>query len=293
MLATPSVADLDNDNVLDIVTPLANGKVYAYDANGISKSGWPVSIGDVEDLYNSQVINSSPQIADLDGNGTLEIIVGSTDKNLYVLNNDGTLRWTYMTGDMILSTPSVADIDPSVEGLEIAFGSGDSYVYLLDMNGNLIWRNATGWTVRSSPTTGDIDGNGDLEILIGGDDDKLWAWHHNGSLVNGWPQIAGADLLSSPSIGDIDGDGDLEVVIGSDDANVYAWHSNGTPVDDWPKQTNMSVKGTPALANLDDDSALEVSVGDFSGTLYIWNYEEADPPGETYFTYLPMIVNQP
>ena len=69
----------------------------------------------------------------------------------------------------------------------------------------------TGWTLRSSPTAADLDGNGDLELLIGGDDDRLWAWHHDGSLVAGWPQTTNADLFSSPSVGDLDGDGDLEI----------------------------------------------------------------------------------
>jgi LruC domain-containing protein len=272
ILATPAVADLDNDDSLDIVVPVANGKLYALEVDGSIKIGWPVSIGSVEDKFDSQIINSSPKIANLDGNGRPEIVVGSTDKKLYVLNWDGSTRWTYETGDMIFSSPEVADIDPSISGLEIVFGSGDSYVYHLDQAGNLLWKRPTGWTVRSSAAAADLDGDGDIEVLIGSDDDRLWAWHHDGKMVSGWPQQTGADLFSSPRIGDVDGDGDDEVIVGSDDAKVYAWHADGTVVEGWPRQANLSVKGTPALANLDDDSEQEVVVGDFGGSLYIWNY---------------------
>jgi hypothetical protein len=180
---------------------------------------------------------------------------------------------------MILSSPIAAEIDANTAGKEIAFGSGDGYFYLLSQDGQLLWKRVTGWTLRSSPAAADIDADGDVELLIGGDDDRLWAWHHDGSLVAGWPQTTGADLFSSPAVGDLDGDGDVEVAIGSDDANVYAWHADGTVLTGWPKKTNLSVKGSPALANLDDDTQLEVVAGDLSGRLYVWNYT---PPGQLF-----------
>jgi LruC domain-containing protein len=284
ILASPAIADLDGDESLDIVVPLADGQLYALETDGSLKDGWPVSIGDVEDKFDSQIINSSPTIANLDGIGGPEIVVGSTDKKLYVFNWDGSLRWSYQTGDMILSSPEVADIDPSIAGLEIAVGSGDSYIYLLDEAGNLIWARRTGWIVRSSATTTDLDGDGDIEILIGSDDDRLWAWHHDGKMVSGWPQLTGADVFSSPQVGDIDGDEDYEVIVGSDDTKVYAWHADGTPVEGWPKQTTLSIKGSPALADLDDDLEQEVVVGDFGGSLYVWNYSGVQQ------LYLPVLI---
>jgi LruC domain-containing protein len=275
ILATPAIGDLNGDKTPEIIVPLANGQLHAFMATGQPLAGWPVSIGGIVDQYNSQVINSSPRIADLDKNGQVEIIVGSTDKKLHVFNASGNLEWSFTTGDLILSTPSVADIDRAHPGLEIAFGSGDGYFYLLDSNGQLLWKRVTGWTLRSSPSAADLDGDGDLELMIGGDDDKLWVWHHDGRLAAGWPQAAAADLFSSPAVGDLDGNGDLEIVIGSDDASVYAWHADGRQVSGWPKQTALSVKGSPALANLDDDVELEVIVGDFSGQKYIWNYQRS------------------
>ena len=83
-----------------------------------------------------------------------------------MINRDGSTRWMYPTGDMVISSPAVGDVDPSKPGLEIAAGSGDRFVYLLDADGNQIWRRPTAWTVRSSPLLADIDGNGDLEIVV-------------------------------------------------------------------------------------------------------------------------------
>ena len=270
ILATPAIADLDGDGVLDVVVPLANGKLYAFDALGSLKPGWPVSIGDVTDQFNSQVINSSPRIADLNGDGHPEIVVGSMDKHLYAFNADGSLIWRYKTGDLVMSSPAVGEILPDVPGLETVVGSGDRYVYLLGASGNLIWRRATGWTVRSSPALADLDGDGSLEIVIGSDDDKLWAWHSDGSLVAGWPQATGADVFSSPTTGDVDADGLPEVLVGSDDAKLYAWNADGQLVAGWPKPVNQSIKGQPVVVNLDNDVTMEIVTADLSGTLFVF-----------------------
>jgi hypothetical protein len=287
ILATPAVGDLDGDGSMEVIVPAADGKLYVLDAAGAGKSGWPASIGDVEDRYGSQVINSSPRLADLDGDGTTEVVIGSTDKRIYVFNHDGTPRWVFPTDDMVLGTPAVGEIDPSVGGLEIAVGSGDRYLYLLDADGNLLWRRPTGWTLRSSPLLADLDGNGDVEILAGSDDDRVWAWHHDGTLVGGWPQTVGADVLAAVQVGDLDGDGSPEVVAGADDAQVWAWHHDGTSVAGWPKPMTMSVKGAPLLANLDDDAQVEVTAADLGGEIRKWN---VDHVSYTVPVYLPAVT---
>ncbi|MBM4458601.1 MAG: LruC domain-containing protein [Chloroflexi bacterium] len=284
VLATPAIADLDGAGVADVVVPLANGKLYAFDAAGQLKVGWPVSLGDVADQFNSQVINSSPRIADLDGDGKPEIVVGSTDKRIYAFNSDGSLRWTYKTGDLVLSTPAVADIVPGVPGLETVVGSGDRYVYLLNAAGELIWRRGTGWTVRSSPVVADLNGDGKPEIIIGSDDDKLWAWHGDGKLVAGWPQATGADVFSSPRVGDLNGDGRPEVVVGSDDAKVYAWHAFGSFVRRYPEMFAGLRSTFDFLTHL--DGAIHVEVRKLYADAQPPRFEVAAPPADGAMTMI-------
>ncbi len=284
LLATPAVGDLDGDGQPEVVVPLADGRLYAFNADGSPRSGWPVSIGELYDAYASQVLNSSPRIDDLDGNGSPEVIVGSTNGNVYVFGADGSSRWAFTTDDMVLATPTVADFNPTRPGHEVAIGSGDGYVYLLAADGTRLWRRSTGWTVRSSPLAADVDGDGDLEVLVGSDDNKLWIWHHDGSRLTGWPQATGSDIFGAPAFGDIDGDGSPEVLASSDDAHVYAWHRNGVAVAGWPRATSFAVKGAPMLANLDADPALEVVAADMGGALHLWGGIEQ--------VYLPLIRRQ-
>jgi len=57
-----------------------------------------------------------------------KIYVGSSDNYLYCLNADtGELIWNYKTGDLVLSSPAVADG-------RVYVGSEDNYIYCLNAN---------------------------------------------------------------------------------------------------------------------------------------------------------------
>jgi outer membrane protein assembly factor BamB len=51
--------------------------------------------------------------------------VGSGDSYLYAINPDGTLKWKYLTGSAMESSPAIAS-----DGT-IYVGSGDNYLYAI------------------------------------------------------------------------------------------------------------------------------------------------------------------
>ncbi len=288
ILATPAVARLSGS--MAVVVPLADGRLYAFNANGTPR--WNVSMGDVTDEFGSQTRNSSPTIADIDGNGSLEIVVGSQDKKLYVFNQDGSLKWTFESADPIFGQPIVADIDPANAGMEIAFGSSQlvggyarSFLFVLDKDGNAVQQLFAGWSgLRGTVLVADIDGNRDLELLIGSDDGNIRAWQHDGSAIAGWPQATDGAISAQPKVGDVDGDGVNEIIVASEDAHVYAYEADGSLVADWPRETSVSVTGTPIVANLDGDVSAEVIVGDLGGELYFWDVQVA------FKLFLPVVT---
>ena len=135
------------------------------------------------------------------------------------------------------------------------------------------WPQSTGYGVSSSPALGDLDGDGQLEVVVGAADGKVYAWRADGSPVSGWPQETDGSVQSSPALGDLDGDGRPEVVLGSYDWKVYAWHSDGSPVTGWPQTTGAQVFSSPALGDLDGDGGLEVVVGSEDGKVYAWHHD--------------------
>jgi hypothetical protein len=232
------------------------------------QSGWPKTTG--------ESVTSSPALGDIDGDGDMEVVVGSYDDHVYAWHHDGSTvsGWPKKTGWCVSSSPALGDIDGDGD-IEIVVGSGDNNVYAWHHDGSTVsgWPKKTGSRVSSSPALGDIDGDGDIEIVVGSADYKVYAWHHDGSTVSGWPKKTGWWVHSSPALGDIDGDSDMEVVVGSYDDNVYAWHHDGSAVSGWPNKTGGDVYSSPALGDIDGDGDMEVVVGSSDHTVYAWHHD--------------------
>ena len=109
--------------------------------------------------------------------------------------------------------------------------------------------------------------------MVGCDDNKVYAWHHNGALVSGFPVVAADKIGSSPALGDIDNNGDIEIVVGSDDGGVYAWNHDGSTMSGWPRMTGSKISSSPALGDINGDGDLEIAVGSENGYLYVWDYQ--------------------
>ena len=192
-------------------------------------------------------VMTTPAIADTDGDGRMEIAFGGLDRNFYLLNADGKVRWYYHAADTIWSSPVFAQIDddPQLEVVtasDVSFGgdAGGGYVQAFDTTARwpiriefdtgFIWRTPNlDQAPYSSPAVGDVlpEEPGD-ELVIG----SGWFFPPSGGECRGkWVKIFrlrdGAELqtlamppggsctASSPALADIDDDGRLEVVIGT------------------------------------------------------------------------------
>jgi subtilisin family serine protease len=92
----------------------------------------------------------------------------------------------------------------------------------------------------NTPALGDLDGDGVLEVVSCGDDGQLWAWHLDGSSVNGYPISTGFYPLLGPLLTDLDGVPGAEVVVAAQDGNAYAFGAGGVPLPGWPVTVAMN-----------------------------------------------------
>ena len=206
---------------------------------------------------------SSPAVADLDGDGRMEVIASAY--SIVVLNGEtGALKWRVKSGhdrnepnaeNVGRTWPGiiVADIDHDGE-LEIVTAHGGGWVSVLSRDGYFKsrgwpWKNPGGQEFRSL-SVGDLDGNGFLEIIVGraaGSKTNTWVLEHTGEIRQGWPRLKAGEESSAWGIynaniglGDLDGDGLPEIVIPSDTITVSAYKSDGTQLS-----TNPMYHGNP------------------------------------------------
>ena len=106
--SSPALGDLDGDGRLDIVLgsfdASSKGFVVAFDPDGNVLPGWPV--------YTAGMVTESPALADLDGDGRLEVLTVDNAGLFYAFRSDGTLvaGWPYDLNALITS-PVLADLD--------------------------------------------------------------------------------------------------------------------------------------------------------------------------------------
>ena len=232
-----AIADLDKCDDLEIIVIGSNTDYYvtlsAFKKDGTQVEGYPIVL---EGLYSTLFMGSQPAVGDLDGDGTLEIVVTlwAGGVLIYAWHQDGT------------------PVDPE---------------------GNPKLTNVL-FTTCGSPVLADINGDNNVEIIFKGGfsftfepyfyeeakPEGIYAFDYYGNPVPGFPLYVSSEAFEftttpyTPVIGDMDIDGKLDMVLCTDRPNfqLIFWEldadydSTRTP---WPKymhdKWNSKVFGEP------------------------------------------------
>jgi len=201
----------------------------------------PVLKWDYGGCYNSWCETgwyASPAVADLDGNGSMEVLAGAY--TLFILNgeNGDVLNSIDTPGSRIWPGVVVADLDGDADW-EIVTAQGGGYLNVLDHNGNLVWTQQPVSNELRGLSVFDLDNDGTLEIIVTGavyGKVNTWVYQHDGTLRSGWPQMindsgyAYGVFNDNAAIGDIDNDGIGEIVVPSDVHYICAYEPNGDQI---------------------------------------------------------------
>ncbi|MBN2448698.1 MAG: right-handed parallel beta-helix repeat-containing protein [Phycisphaerae bacterium] len=134
IVSSPAVGDLDGDGELEVVVGVKDGLVYCFEANPDETDEGVENFAqgtDYDVLWSSFVkkwdrrIISSPALLDFDGDGRLEVAIGSPNTFLYVFRWDGVLLGQYCWAShmgAIVCSPAVADIDADSR-LEVVYSA--------------------------------------------------------------------------------------------------------------------------------------------------------------------------
>ena len=255
--ASPVFADLDGDGDYDMVLGGDDGKLNLYENQGTRyvpdfRAADQVrdSEGDIIDVG----FHSRPAFGDIDGDGDLDLVIGSEEGTFVLYENrgdSGHASW-------VLSGQLMNCVNEPV--------ATDYY---------------------SSSELADIDADGDLDLVSGDYFGQVIIFHNRGDAhlpiwapgepaVDVWGDVIDAGYYSAPRLVDVDGDGDLDLLLGCDSGNIRLYLNQGdshTPV--WEEQGELSdIHGQtidvgyysrPFFVDIDADRDLDLFAGTGDG----------------------------
>ncbi|NYT28159.1 MAG: VCBS repeat-containing protein [Candidatus Thiodubiliella endoseptemdiera] len=266
--SAPTLADIDGDGDLDLVVGKNVDLKYYQNTSSTSNPAYEVKTGDSNPFNGIDVgYSSKPTLADIDGDGDLDLVVGEYNGTLKYYQNTGTTSnpaYEAKTGD-----------DNPFNGINAGYSS--------------------------SPILVDIDGDGDLDLVMGEGNGTLKYYQNTGTTSNpayeaktgGSNPFNGIDVgdFATPTLADIDGDGDLDLVVGERYGTLKYYQNIGTTSNPaYEVKTgdsnpfdgiDVGIYSAPNLADIDGDGDLDLVVGKYDGTLkYYYNQQPSSVDGQ-------------
>lgn len=283
--ATAAVVDIDGE--MAIVLPVYGPRLARLDARGRIVYDCALPKNEVYQRGRAAGAVSSPLVADIDGDGRLEVVFGVRSQRVYGCDAE--------TGEILWFRPLAYDPDSSptlclsaageaqilVGGGEHTAGAGDNgLVALAPSDGRILWRAPAGGGVDGAATVADL-GEGEGAVFCSLGSGSVIAIDLSGHEVWRTPFGPTADCVhdpicrdpeqdyftgravcrsyTTPLVADLDGDGSPEAIAGSNNGVLLVLNA-ASGAEKARVQTGGMVRGSAVLADLDGDGRCEMAV---------------------------------
>ncbi|NCR23226.1 MAG: DUF4347 domain-containing protein, partial [Microcystis aeruginosa L111-01] len=222
--AKPTFADLDNDGDLDAIIGHQTGIKYFKNLGSPSSPLFAEQTGSQNPFGNINIQGAAPTFADLNGDLTLDLAVGTdTGTIIYYINNGDRLNPRFVLPSGLIPVQN----DPFT-GIDV----GD----------------------QATPVLVDYDQDGDNDLIVGSQASGISYYRNTGnknsptftkSTSNPFANISG----NAPILVDYDSDTDLDIFIGQANGVVTYWeNNNGTFAQNASKNPFAKITNTASLA---------------------------------------------
>jgi hypothetical protein len=314
------IADINGDGEAEIVTTTLYedsgyvfGEVLAVNADGMTL--W--SSDAYEYLSLLWTHDSSVSVADLDGDGSVEVVadryvLAGEDGSLLheldlgvttfraavvadidvdgtaeiilgqkVFSHEGSIEWETTYTDGYYTFGAVADVDADGQG-EVIFVS-NPWLAIHDTDGSLILATEVFDVAPSEPCIADFDGDGDIEIGVH-DQNVLSVFETDGSVL--WSiAVHDQSCMAGCSAFDFDADGAYEMLF-ADERRFYLLDgTTGEVLFQWADHDSVTMTEYPVVADVDGDGSAEIVLAsndtqgvDWQGITVFGHADDAWPP---------------
>ncbi|HDL10130.1 MAG TPA: hypothetical protein ENG39_02600, partial [Candidatus Omnitrophica bacterium] len=251
-----SIGNIFHGDENEIVTGTSgyDGEVsILYGSNGTLVKEYYIS---PNPIYSTDVGNVTSDLGE-------EIVVGSGDGKVYLLNSTGNEIWNYTTGGSINSV-KIGNIVGSEDSEIVACSS--TIIYVINRSRNLEWNSSVEETINEI-VIGNLSEDEGNEIVAGCAGGKIYILNSAGIIVSNI--TVGDSSINTIDVGDITSDPGNEIVIGTGDNKVYILNSTGGEIKNYSTGGSVNSLRIGEIAN--DYAGNEIVIGCDNKELYILN----------------------
>lgn len=217
-----AVGDLLRTGRQVFVVSGGNNKLYAFFNDGKTVPGFP---------YDKMSFRATgaPALGDVNNDGYLEIVVGSQDFKIHVIDRAGASLEGFPVdvGYRIYGGSALADLDDDGV-LDVVVGAGNGQLVAVNGKGKTL----TGFPVKiperisTSVVVADVNRDGTLEIALAVQEGFLYLFDKNGKRVFDTPLQLGQKSDIAPAFFDLDGDKNIEIILATRDGKIQVRRSS-------------------------------------------------------------------
>ena len=295
LICAPVLADLNNDSNLEIIfcgrgkaSASISAGIHAWNLQGEEIEGFPFELPSTPAF--------TPTLADIDGDGFLEMFVSTTTalycvshtgEEMYRVDSEEAYKYSYQS-------PLVVDFEGDGNWSIVGACHGDNpNHYVRDAHTGEYrtgWPKPVSYWTYSAPT---VVKNGDEYAIfmgVSGEGNVFYQYDMNGNVASGFPLNLTSGIEGFISVADIDGDGANEIIIDfnlmdGEQGYIRAWEMDGTEVTEgFPlRPQGLSYMNGANFGDIDGDGNLEIVT-----LTYVQNFSPDDPVYVTAYA-----LNQP